>query len=148
MQRTQRTEAERDEALRLMADKGVTEAARITGIPKGTIASWGVRRGVTSPPVAQAQAMVEHQKVAWSIRKVALGEKLGTLCEKMAQGIDERLDAKSIAGVRDLAASIAILVDRAQLLTGGVTARTEVVERTPEAEAEVAQVLTRLRSAA
>lgn len=144
MQRLQYTPEQKAHALALLAEVGKAEAARRTGIAAGTIASWGSRNGVSAP---EAGKMAQQVTASWQIRKVALGEKLGTLCEKMAQGIDDRLDAKSIAGVRDLAASIAILVDRAQLLTGGATARTEVVERTPEAEAEVAQVLAQLRAA-
>lgn len=152
MQRMQYTEAQRDEALRLLAEVGKAEASRATGIPAGTIASWGHRNGVTAPSPEQLSAgmaaMAAVRTETWQVRKVALGEKLGTLCEKMATKIDERLDEDSLRGVRDLAASIAILVDRAQLLTGGATQRTETVERTTEAEAEVAQVLAITRRAA
>jgi hypothetical protein len=145
MQRVQYTSDQRAEALRILAEVGLSEAARQTGIPIGTISSWGHRRGVSAP---EQPKMAQQAKEAWSVRKVALGEKLGTLCEKMAVKIDERLDEDSLRGVRDLAASIAILVDRAQLLTGSVTQRTEVVERTPENEAEVARVLELVRDTA
>lgn len=148
MQRMQYTPDQKAEALELLATLGKAEAARATGIPEGTIASWGHRAGVRAPDAPQIRAAAEAVQAAWAVRKVALGEKLGTLCEKMATKIDERLDEDSLRGVRDLAASIAILVDRAQLLTGGATARTETVERTTEAEAEVAQVLALVRKAA
>lgn len=148
MQRLQYTPDQKAEALTLLAEVGLSEAARCTGIPRGTIASWGSRNGVNSPDAEQVAGVAEVAQATWQVRKVALGEKLGTLCEKMATKIDERLDEDSLRGVRDLAASIAILVDRAQLLTGGATQRTETVERTTEAEAEVAQVLAITRRAA
>lgn len=148
MQRKRYTDDQKAEALHLLAEVGLGESARRTGIPPGTVASWGHRNGVESPPTDTVAALVEQRKESWQIRKIALGERLGRICEKAAQRIEERLDADTIHGIRDLSGSIAILVDRAQLLTGGATSRTETVERTPEAEAEVAQVLEQVRRAA
>lgn len=146
MQRMRYPEALKQEALRLLAEHGVAEASRQTGIPAGTIASWGSRLGVKAPSVEQIAVLNAATAELWQKRKLAMGERLGAVAEKMLQRIDERINDDRTAGVRDLAASMAVLIDRAQLLTGGATTRAEVVERTPEAEAEVAKVLELVRT--
>lgn len=148
MQRTQHSPEAKAEALRLMVDVGLAEAARRTGIAKGTIASWAARTGTTMAPLEQRHQIAKEASVAWQVRKVEFGERLSTIAAKAADRLEERLDTDRTAGVRDLAATMAVLVDKAQLLTGGATARTEThVERTPEAEAEVAKVLSLVRPA-
>lgn len=140
-------EAAKQEALRLLAEVGPHEASRRTGIPIGTIASWGHRHAVKAPPVASVERMVAGAQVEWARRKVQLGERLGGLAEDIAARIQQRIDVDKVTGVRDLAATMAVVIDRAQLLTGGATSRSEVVERTPESEAELAKVLQLVRSA-
>lgn len=148
MQRTKHPPERRAEALRLLAEVGLAEASRRCGIAPGTIASWGHRNGVHAPSVANMEAIHERKQIAWAERKLVLGQKLGELASKAALRIEQRLDAdRDVRSARDLAATMAVLVDKAQLLTGGVTSRAEVVERTIEHESEVAKVLQLARSA-
>jgi len=144
----QRSPEQKAEALRLPAEVGKAEAARRTGIPAGTIASWGVRNGITAPDTNCTRTAVAAASVAWADRRVTLGEELGRIATLAARRMTERLEADKTTGVRDLAATVAVLVDKAQLLTGGATARTEMAPpaRTPEIEQELAKVI-ELRSA-
>lgn len=140
-------EAAKQEALRLLAEAGPAEASRRTGIPIGTIASWGHRGGVKAPSVASSERMVAGAQVEWARRRVVLGERMGTAAEMALQRIEQKLESGvGMGSMRDIAATAAVLIDRAQLLTGGATSRSEVVERTPEAEVELAKVLQLVRS--
>lgn len=147
MQRQRWTPEQKADALRLLAEHGKAEAARRTGIPAGTIASWGVRCHVAAPTPEALRPVVEARQIAWAHRKLDFGERLATLAGKAADALEERLDNRVATGIRDHAATIALLVDKAQLLTGGATSRDEVVQRTPEAEQELAQVLELVRTA-
>lgn len=116
------TPQQKAEALRLLAEVGKAEAARRTGIPAGTIASWGVRNGVTSPPVEAIAKANEVAQLAWEERRLRLKDKLGAAAE---QFIDQATKRISTRDVRDLTVSMAVCIDKAQLLAGAATARTE-----------------------
>jgi len=139
----QRPPEQKAEALRLVAEVGTQEAARRTGIPFGTVSSWARRSGVHSPNAATIAVAVEVAAVRWAERRVILGEELGRAAGLATRRMTERLEADKTTGVRDLAATVAVLVDKAQLLTGGATARTETAppQRTPEIEQELAKVI-------
>ena len=146
MQRARYTVAQKAEALELLATVGLNEAARITGIPVGTIASWGSRSGVKAPEVNRTKAMRTAQ-IAWSVRRATLADQLGEVAELATAKLRQLIEDDQVrAG--DLARALAVVIDRAQLLSGGATVRAETVERTPEAEAEVARVLNLVREAA
>jgi hypothetical protein len=145
----QYTPEQRDEALRLLAEVGKAEASRRTGIPAGTIASWGARRGVSAPsPEAWAQAHAA-QLATMAERKQALATQLQSLAVKAATKLAERIERDEVTA-KDLVGALTAAVDRMQLLTGAATERVETVtaERSPEAEAEVARVLSVVRNAA
>lgn len=169
MQRMQYTDAQRAEALSLLARYGKAEAARRTGIPVGTIASWGHRNDVSSPPPEEMRARAEALKATIEQRKAGLADTLVGVVERlvrdvfaptterkaMAAGAMRQVeiveiihDTTTAAERRTTLQAIATAVETIQLLTGGATARIETVsERTPEVEAEIAQVLQLVQSA-
>lgn len=145
---TKRTAVERDEALRLLAEVGLTEAARRTGIPIGTIASWGSRQGVKAPSVEALRPALEAGAVSILQRKQALAAGLlddvarlraeifeGVLERKVvvAGGVPEIVDVKharlSAADQKHLMVACAVAIDKVQLLTGGLTASIGVTEQ-------------------
>lgn len=150
MQRTRYSLEQKAEALQLLARLGPHEASRLTDIPVGTISSWGTRAGVKGPEeFTGRQKAVAAKQVAFAERRVDLGNRIGEIATKIAERIDDELEhgvKREGQLVRNLAGSLAVLVDKAQLLSGGATVRTEHVERTPEAEAEVARVLQLVRA--
>lgn len=167
MPRRRWTDEQRDEALLLLAEVGQGETARRTGIPQGTIASWGKRHGVTAPPAA-ATAIATAAKVA-SIaeRKAQLAEGLmddiarmrrdlfaPTIERKaMAAGqmreveiVTIRHDTTTHAERRTAVEAIAKAIETVQLLTGGATARTEQMTAKQAAIEEAEQRVARLRA--
>jgi hypothetical protein len=120
----QYTPEQRDEALRLLAEVGKAEAARRTGIPAGTIASWGARRGVSAPSPEEWQKAHAAQVATMAGRKQQLATDLGTLAAKAVAKLAERIDADEVSA-KDLVSALTAAVDRLQLLTGDATARIE-----------------------
>ncbi|QQS25164.1 MAG: hypothetical protein IPM43_01870 [Actinomycetota bacterium] len=151
MPRTRYLPEQKAEALQLVASLGQAEAARISGIPFGTVCSWASRAGLKGPEeFVGRQKAVAAKRVAFAERRVDLGNRIGDLAAKIADRIDAELETgtrRDYQSIRNLSGSLSVLVDKAQLLSGGVTTRTEHVERTPEREAEVARVLQLVRSA-
>lgn len=166
----QYTTEQRDDALTLLATVGKAEAARRTGIPQGTIASWGSRAGVTAPPAAATVVATEARLATIAERKAKLAEDLMSGAERMyADLFAPTVEKKAIAAGQMREVEIVTIrhntttpserkttvqairdaVETVQLLTGEATERIEtlVAERKPELEAEVAQVLELVRSA-
>jgi transposase-like protein len=118
------TDEQRAEALALYADVGVSEAARRTGIPAGTIASWANRAGIQPEANENLRAAVEARRLTWAERKTALATRLGEIADQAAEQLAAKIAANELSG-RDLIAALTALIDRTQLLTGEATARTE-----------------------
>lgn len=113
------------EALRLVAEVGPCEAARRLGIPEGTVKSWARRAGISSPNGEQTAKAVATASVAWAVRRAALVDEMGRAATKAVARLNERLDGDTTTGLRDLAVSAAVMIDKAQLLSGQATGRTE-----------------------
>lgn len=120
MQRRQYTPEQRTEALQLLATVGKAEAARQTGIPPGTIASWGSRNGVRAVDNERVQAA----RQAWTERRVVLADTLGEVADQAAMKLLDLVQADDVS-VGELTRALAVVVDRAQLLSGDATARNE-----------------------
>ena len=113
----------RDQVLQLLRDgEGVREAARRTGVTKSVVSRWAQAAGIVVAGADQTAAATEAVKLGWAKRKGELTDQAGD----MAAVALERFQAETNA--RDAqahATAFAILVDKAQLLSGGVTSRHE-----------------------
>ena len=118
------TPEERARVAALVGEVGPAEAARRTGHPLGTVKSWARRAGVSSPDPAPEKA-IATASVAWVQRRAALVDELGRAAVRAIERVNERLDADTTSGLRDLAVSAAVMIDKAQLLSGGATDRAE-----------------------
>ncbi|MEX0755688.1 MAG: transposase [Actinomycetota bacterium] len=131
--------AEKETALALYVDVGPKEAARRTGVPQGTIASWARRAGVKTRTVSKAQAATDAAAAkAAEIRerlKLRFLEKAEDLLDRMDQPhIDFRgKDAQEVifprpsaTGVREYAVAVGILLDKYRLEVGESTDRRTV----------------------
>jgi transposase-like protein len=149
MTRTRYSDEQKREALDLFLEHGSSEAGRRTGIPAGTIAAWASRSGITGPPTPEVVNALAVQAASMAERKQALARDLGTLAAKAVAKLAQRIEADDV-NARDLVSALTAAVDRMQLLTGAATERVETLtaERSPEAEAEVARVLSIARQAA
>lgn len=120
MQRTRRTPEQKAEALELLATVGKAEAARLTGIPAGTIASWGSRGGVTAPPAEQTATATAARLVQWADRRAALANQMGETAAGVLEQLGKKYRKDELAAQR-LASVLERLVKNAQLLVGDVT---------------------------
>jgi len=161
-QRLQYTREEKERALQLLADVGKAEAARLTGIPAGTISSWGVRCGVKAPPITERVEALGAAHLTMAERKQELADELlararamiaqldASMVEKKAHVVSDgaregshieistvRYDRPPTGAQKQIVETIAILITQVQLLTGNATSR---IETNPVTQAEVAQV--------
>ena len=120
------TPEERDAAVALVAEHGQAEAARRTGVPVGTIASWAKRAKVVAPASADRARRVEASQIAWAERRLTLADRFGEVADKAARVLLERLDHADVT-VPQVISVIEAAVGKAQLLTGGSTSREEQV---------------------
>lgn len=120
MQRTRYSPEQKAEALELLATVGKAEAARRTGIPPGTIASWGSRNGVR----AVDDERVHAARQAWAERRAVLADTLGEVADQATAKLKQMIVDDEVSAA-ELVRAIAVVVDRAQLLSGDATERTE-----------------------
>lgn len=125
MPRTRYDPERKAEALELLATVGKAEAARRTGIPAGTIASWGSRGSVSAPPADATAAATAARLATWADRRAELGRRAGEVAALALEKIPERIRQGDELAAQRLASTMAALVDKAQLLTGEATERVE-----------------------
>lgn len=144
---TKTTPEQKAEALRLVAEVGIAETSRRTGIAKGTLSAWGTRTGVRSPDAEQTRAASETNAVTLAQRKQALAvgllddiarlraELFEPVLERKVQvagGMIEIVDVKharpSPNDQKQLMVACAVAIDKVQILTGGLTASIGVTE--------------------
>lgn len=126
------TDAERTEAVRVFAEAGGPAAEEATGIPSATIRSWIHRSAVSGEAAVETVADATGVEVIsdgplrpWAERRGPLVHRLGQAAE---QAVEATLDAVRVGrgrDARDLAVAAGILIDKAELLSGGATSRQE-----------------------
>ena len=150
MSRRSYSDEQKAEALALYAEVGAAEAARRTGIKRGTLVSWASRAGVATDAAANLRAATEvaierRRYVAAEFRSQML-DSLAEIATKAAAAELDRI-AGSKASLHEIVGARTRAIHDLQLLSGDATSRTESVERTPEVDAELAKVIELRRSA-
>lgn len=123
MARRRYTEDEKAEALALYATDGPTAVQAQLGIPKQTVQQWASDAGVRTVRNEHTAAATEAARLDWQERRIALAHRMGAVAEKALAVAEEMLDARTPSKAKDAATTMAILADKAQLLTGGATSR-------------------------
>jgi transcriptional regulator with XRE-family HTH domain len=119
------TPEQQAEALDLIRDGlSYRKVSDRTGVAISTLSKWANEAGITSPRAAQVAAATDATKVAWAQRRTALVDRFG---EVAAQLLDRVVDDSDASDAKNLMTAAAIAVDKAQLLSGGVTSRSEQV---------------------
>lgn len=121
MARRSYTPDEKADALAAYVEHGPREAATMTGIPASTIASWARRGGVQTRCIENASARVRAQQVAWEERRLNLAHEIGATAAMALEATRVNIAAGMVRDAKDAATTMAILVDKAQLLTGNAT---------------------------
>ena len=115
------TAEQRDAALELYREVGPAEAGRRLSIPSGTVRSWARRNGCAAVATENRRAAVEAARLTWEQRRSGLTVRLGEVAAELL----ERVKKAEPGEAKALATALAILVDKAELLSGRATERTE-----------------------
>lgn len=115
----------REEVLALLRGQiGTREVARRTGVPVQTVSRWAKAAGLEAVNAEQVAAATDATRIAWAQRKAQLVDDLG---EVAAELLSKARDAAGREAQAYMTA-VAIGVDKAQLLSGGVTSRHEQLD--------------------
>ena len=158
MTRASYTDQQKSDALAAYVEHGPSEAARQTGIPKGTIAAWARRNHVqtTAPQkaAATAEATAAYAKERREQLKRDLLDKAVQLLQRMDEPHQEFVGVKGnevvysrapAAAVKAYATSVGILIDKLRLEEGAATSREEHVN-VSEVDRELERLADELRS--
>jgi hypothetical protein len=119
------SDEDRERALQMLRDGvGTNEVARRTGIAKSAISRWSTAAGIVTARAAQTEAAHEGVKLAWAKRRGELTDRFGEVAATM---LDKATGGDS-ADAKNFMTAAAIAVDKAQLLSGGVTSRHEQLD--------------------
>ena len=121
------TAQQKAEALELYRTDGPTAVEHDLGIPKGTATRWAQAAGVTTVSTENTRVRVEAARVKWEERRVALAHESGSVADLALSVARQNLAAGKARDAQSAATTYAILVDKAQLLTGAATSRTETI---------------------
>ena len=143
---------ERAHALDLLrAGTPAPQVAKTTGIPRRTIAQWAADESIDTVAQAVTKTARARQALAATAeeRRATLAAKLLEVAECAAAVELDRI-ADGSASLHEIVGARTRAIHDMQLLSGEATARTEhqAPDRTPDAEAEVAQVLALVRTKA
>lgn len=143
MPRTNWSTEARKRALELYAEHGAAHAARVTGIPVGTIKAWSSRGAAVLPRAEAQERVIEARKRDAADRRSALIEKLSQVAEL---GVDATLAMLNGEGVplRDVVGAWTRAIHDLQLLSGDATQRTET-RQVDDLDAEIADLLEQMR---
>jgi hypothetical protein len=143
MAQTKYRNAQRAEALELYVEHGPAEASRRTSIPRATISQWARRAGVTVTRRQRTAAATETARLTWGQRRADLAVRLG----EVASDLLERIHDAEPGEARALARPLELCIEKAELLSGGVTSRNEQVSSS-DIDREIEDLVAQVRSQA
>lgn len=117
------TPEEKAAALELYATLGAAETARRTGIGAATIRSWASRTGAATVLQEEREASVRALRAQWAERRMVMVHEIGAVAHMALAQAEAAVAAGKGRDAKDFATTMAILVDKAQLLGGDATAR-------------------------
>jgi transposase-like protein len=139
MSRSRYTPEQKQEAIDLATTVGTAEASRRTGINSGTIGSWLTRAGLANADPEGRAERIRAAHETWVERRADLGNRMGEVAADALEQISGFVnDPRRTREARELATTLAVLVDKAQLLSGAATARTETTATEPAASHDTA----------
>lgn len=101
---------------------GITKAAAKHGISKGTGSRWANDAGIETVRHERTAKAVEAARLSWQERKAEMVNDLGDLAADTLKVIRRSLRTKPRTA-SDLSRVLCAAIDKAQLLSGGQTAR-------------------------
>lgn len=109
------------------------EGARSCGAAPNTVKTWAINAGhdpsqIGAHAAAKTAAANEATRRRWETLRTTMADRSGDLAAKLLELLDEHvtdLVPETAADAKNLATAAAILIDKAQLLDGHATSRTE-----------------------
>lgn len=139
------TDAEKAEAVDLYVTDGPTAVQAQLRIPKGTVTKWAQAAGVETVSIEKTRSAVEAARLVWQQRRIELAHRIGLVAELALERAEQDLLDGRIAG-KDAVLAMAILIDKAELLTSASTVRdAEPIPTVEEVSALAAELRERRR---
>lgn len=120
----------RQRALELYVEFGPADAARLLAsdghhVPPNTIKAWASRAGLATVATQKTEAATAAKRAKFELQRAGFADRMGNLIDGLLDTAEEALAAGDLQAVKIAAVSAAVYVDKAQLLSGGATTRTE-----------------------
>jgi transposase-like protein len=133
------TEAEKGEAVAHCLQHGMKDAHDTLGIPKPTLSSWMTedeRAEMAERFTSKTSAATAAAAQTWADRRPGLTDQLGEIAQLAMDKAVELIRLGKTADAQKAMVTAAIGIDKAQLLSGHATSRTETIapDRNPEYE--------------
>ena len=125
------TDEQRREIVRIADQLGPAYATAEFDVKPATIRKWRQRLGIpfSRERIDRLAGDQQVQAMEWEVRRITLANELGEIAELAVKRVRLELgdDAAryGLRNARDASLVAATLIDKAQLLSGGATARTE-----------------------
>ena len=132
-------------ALEIYREHGPAEAARQTGLKRGSISSWAKRAGLTSPNAERTKAAMDAAS-QWKLRRVKLRDLSGEAAEEFLAEARAKMTTNARAAT-DHMRSFSIAVTTANTLAAQ-TAGEPGTQNREEFDAEVDKMIGEMMSAA
>jgi hypothetical protein len=117
------------QALAIYREHGPTRAAERTGVSPGAVTKWAQAAGIESVSSEETMVRVQAARLKWEERRLEIVHEMGEKAAQALAEVGQYLDEHKPLNAKNSATTMAILVDKAQLLSGGATARTETLHR-------------------
>ncbi len=109
---------QRSEALDLYESDGLSAAAKATGIPKGTIATWVRRAGVKTVANTKTAAATETRVIDAAHRRATVISKSITLAETLLDQLATDIESGEPLSTKDKAVIFGIVADKHRAIAG------------------------------
>lgn len=119
-----------------------------TGIPKSTLSGWARTAGLDLAARSEAKTAAATQAAQrkWAERRADLADRIGEGTELALDQAIAFLAAGRPRDAKDAATTLGILVDKAQLLAGDATSRSEHLGLREQVAEQAAELAPRLRA--
>lgn len=125
MGRRSYTADEKAAALDLYATEGPSAVQTKLGIPKATVSDWARANNVRTFGTERTQAATAAHEARWAERRALMVDEIGHVAHLALGKAESSVRAGKPRDAKDYATTLAILVDKAQLLGGDATTRHE-----------------------
>jgi transposase-like protein len=130
MARRTYTNEQRARAVELYTEHGARATARILAsqgfhVPASTVQAWASKRGERIRTLEKRTLGVQAQILEWQERRTDEANRAGQRAEELGALLMEHAHAGNHDMVKALVPAYGVMVDKAQLLSGGATGRDE-----------------------